>query len=166
MYSLRQYLSALDDPHGLTRTLGEATLCRDEQGRALYTAGNSAAVFRIRHEGKVHALRCYFRPMRHLAEIYGERFLPQELYLHTDPDRGEWVDVVLNDWIEGETLHTVVEQAAIRKDTERLARLSAAFDRLALALVSDDRAHGDLKPENIIVATDGRRRGCSYKKDY
>lgn len=156
MYSLRQYLSALDDPHGLTRTLGEVTLCRDEQGRALCTAGNSAAVFRIRHEGRVRALRCYFRPMRHLAEIYGERFLPQELYLHTDPDRGEWVDVVLNDWIEGETLHTAIGQAAIRKDAERLARLSAAFDRLALALVADDRAHGDLKPENIIVAADDR----------
>ena len=33
----------------------------------------------------------------------------------------------------------------------RLAGLSAAFDTLAAAMVSDRTAHGDLKPENLIV---------------
>ncbi len=156
LYSLRQYLLTLDDPHGLTRRLGEVTLCRDEKGRARYSAGNSAAVFRIRREGRECALRCYFRPMRRLAAIYGERYLPQELYLYTTPAEGEWVDAVLCDWVEGETLHAAVARAAAEGDVSRLAELSAAFDRLAFELVADDRAHGDLKPENIIVATDGR----------
>lgn len=156
MFSLRQYLSALEDPRGLTRTLGDVELCRDERGRPLYSTGNSAAVFRIRHAGKVCALRCYFRPMRHLAEIYGDRFLPQELYLHTSPEQGRWVDVVLGDWIEGITLQTTIAQAAAAGDKPRLTRLSAAFDHLALALLADPRAHGDLKPENIIVAPDER----------
>ncbi|MDE7305456.1 MAG: protein kinase [Alistipes sp.] len=156
MFSLRQYLLTLEEPHGLTRTLGDAVLCRDRQGRPLYTAGNSAAVFRIRRQGREYALRCYFRPMAHAAEIYGERLLPKELYLYTStPEHGEWVDVVLNDWIDGETLHAAVAQAAGQGDTKRLKRLSDAFDRLALELVSDDRAHGDLKPENIIAAPDG-----------
>lgn len=155
LYSLRQYLLTLEDPHGLTRTLGEAELCRDGRGRPLYSTGNSAAVFRIRRGGKMYALRCYFRPMRRLAAIYGERYLPRELYLYTTPEAGEWVDAVLCDWVEGETLHAALARAAEAGDGERLAQLSEAFDRLALELVTDDRAHGDLKPENLIVTPEG-----------
>ncbi len=150
-FTLGQYLSTLADPHGLTRTLGEIALCRDDRGRPLYSVGNSAAVFRIRHEGRIRALRCYMRPMRHLREIYGERLLPRELFLFTSPTGGVWADVVVDTWIEGTTLQEAIAEAATAADTARLARLSEAFDRLAAALVADDRAHGDLKPENIIV---------------
>ncbi len=156
MYSLRQYLQTLEDPHGLTRRLGEASLCRDDRGRAIYSTGNSAAVFRIRCQGRTCALRCYFRPMRRLAAIYGDRYLPRELYLYTTPEQGRWVDAVLCDWVEGQTLHAAIARAAESGDGERLAQLSEAFDRLALELVTDDRAHGDFKPENLILTPDGR----------
>ena len=49
-------------------------------------------------------------PPRHLAEIYGERLLPQELYLYDSPRSGVRVDVVLGDWIEGATLHEAVSR--------------------------------------------------------
>jgi len=158
LFSLRRYLLTLEEPRGLTRTLGEIELCRDDRGRPCCTAGNSAAVFRIRREGRECALRCYFRPMRHSAAIYGDRYLPQELYLYATPSEGEWVDAVLCDWVEGETLHAAIAQAAAAGDVRRLGRLSEAFDRLALELVADDRAHGDLKPENIIVTPTGDLR--------
>ena len=53
MFTLRQYLLALLDSRGLTRTLGEIDVCRDEQGRPCFSAGNSAAVFRIRLGGRI-----------------------------------------------------------------------------------------------------------------
>lgn len=95
---LRQYLATLADSRGLTRTLGEIELCRDAQGRPLVSVGNSAAVFRIRHAGRICALRCYLRPPRHLREIYGTRLLEGELYLYETPTHGVWTDVVLDDW--------------------------------------------------------------------
>ena len=49
-------------------------------------------------------LKCYTRPKRNLREIYGQRCLHDELYIHTDRRHGQWVDVVLDEWIEGETL--------------------------------------------------------------
>lgn len=156
MHTLRQYLISLSDPCGLTRTLGEVEVCRDAAGRPCFSAGNSAAVFRIRHEGRIRSLRCYLRPQRHLREIYGERLLERELYLYTSPASGVWVDVVIGDWIEGVSLHEAIAEAAAARDTERLKRLSAAFDRLAAGLVTDDWAHGDLKPENMLVDNDGR----------
>ncbi|MFR6634645.1 MAG: WG repeat-containing protein [Alistipes onderdonkii] len=146
MFTLRQYLTTLADTHGLTKTLGGMEVCRDSRGRMCYTVGNSAIVFRVRHEGHIRSLRCYMHPPRHLAEIYGERLLPQELYLYDSPRSGVWVDVVLGDWIEGATLHEAVAEAAAAEDATRLGQLAAAFDRLAARLTSDDWAHGDLKP--------------------
>lgn len=155
MYTLSQYLMTLSDPDGLTRTLGAVEVCRDPKGRMCFSVGNSAAVFRIRHEGRIRSLRCYLRPQRHLKEIYGERLLERELYLYTSPESGVWVDAVIGEWIEGEDLHTAIARAAEADDRTRLGELAGAFDRLAAAMVADDRAHGDLKPENILVDRSG-----------
>lgn len=166
VYTIRQYLLTLFDSRGLTRTLGEIDVCHDEQGRPCFSAGNSAAVFRIRRGGRIRSLRCYLRPMRHLKEIYGDRLLEKELYLYTSAQTGVWVDAVLGDWIEGITLHEAAAQAAARRDRERLQILARLFDRLALALVTDDCAHGDLKPENIIVSGDGALHPIDFDASY
>ena len=158
MYTLRQYLTTLEEPSGLCRTLEPFELCRDQQGRPLYAVGNSAAVFRIRREGRLQALRCYMRPAEHLAEIYGSRLLTRELFLYTlytSPDEGVWCDVVVDDWVEGRTLREEIDLALQAADRERLGALANRFDRLAARLVADDWAHGDLKPENIVVRPSG-----------
>ena len=155
MYTLRQYLLTLLDSHGLTRTLGDVELCRDELNRPCFSVGNSAAVFRIRIGACIRSLRCYLRPVRHLREIYGDRLLEKELYLYTSAETGLWVDAVIGDWIEGETLHDAIVCAATSHDRERLRRIAESFDKQAAAWLADDRAHGDLKPENIIVGKDG-----------
>lgn len=158
MFTLRQYLTALSDPSGLTRTLRDLEPCRDAAGRLRFAAGNSAAVFRVRVGGRLCALRCYFRPMRNLRAIYGERFLTAELFLHDTPTTGRWADVVLCDWIEGPTLEEAVAEAAGRADRRRLASLVAAFDRWAARSIPEPWAHGDLKPENLVVAPEGELR--------
>ena len=155
MYTLRQYLLSLTDSHSLTRTLGEIALCHDKMGHPIYTAGNSAVVFRAMIHGKMHALRCYLKPMRHLREIYGERLLEKELYIYHTSTRGEWVDVVVDEWIEGESLTTRIERASREEDHTELKRLAEAFDHLALGLIAAEWAHGDLKPDNIIVDSEG-----------
>ena len=166
MYALSQYLLSLEDTLGLTRTSGEWSLCRRPDGRAWYAAGNTAIVFRVCIEGRDRALRCYRRPMRHLREIYGDRLRERELFLYTGLDSGVWVDVVVDDWIEGETLRYTLFEAVRRRDVTQLAHLSLAFDTLGLALVTDDRAHGDLKPENILVDVAGRLHPIDLDASY
>ena len=166
MFTLRQYLLSLSESRGLTRTLGEVELYRDELGRPCYSAGNSAVVFRIRRNGRIQSLRCYLRTMRHLREIYGDKLLEKELYIYTSSETGVWVDVVLGDWIEGMTLHETAAEAVRTRDTERLRSLAEAFDALAAGMVADDCAHGDLKPENIIVDPAGKLHPIDFDAAY
>lgn len=73
---------------------------------------------------------------------------------------------MLDDWIEGETLDRVVRRAAQAGECARLHDLAAAFDRLAAELLADERAHGDLKPENIVVGTDGGLHPIDFDAAY
>lgn len=154
--TIPQYLSAMSDTYGLTKTLGVIDICRAENGEPDYKVGNNSIIFRIRHEGRVKMLKCYTRNKQNTRRIYGEKCLHDELYIHSDCTHGEWVDVVLDDWIEGETLHRAIH--ANRGNAAALLSLAERFDRMALALLQKDWAHGDLKPENIIVTPSGEMR--------
>lgn len=155
MYSLAQYLVALEELPALSRTLGAWSLCRRDDGRPWFAAGNTAIVFCIACGTERRALRCYRQPMPHLRAIYGERLLERELYLFAGATGGVWVDVVAEPWIEGGSLREAIFEAVRRADCAALTRLSCAFDRLAADLLREEWAHGDLKPENMRVDAAG-----------
>ncbi len=159
-----RYLSSLAQPYGLTRTLGELELCRDGDGNPIFSVGNSAVVFKIRHEGRIRKLRCYTRPKRNLRAIYRDKFLPSELFVYTDGNRGEWCDVVVEEWTEGATLHCEIVRSL--DNPARLKELARMFDAFALGILGEEWAHGDLKPENIIVGTDGRLHAIDFDAMY
>ena len=96
LHSIRQFIEALQDPYGLTRTLGEIEVCRSSDGEPLRWVGNSAVVFKIRCGGRYKMLKCYTRPMEHLEAIYQEKLLRQELYVWQADGQGEWCDVVID----------------------------------------------------------------------
>lgn len=151
MFTLRQYLFSLEDPFGLCRTLRDFSLERDASGRVRYTVGNAAVTFPIQMDGHRYALRCYFSPSPRLKQIYGEEYLERELFLYDAPPHGRWVDVVLTSWVEGEEMASAIKRAAEAYDRTMLSALAERFDRLAIKLLEAPWAHGDLKPENIIV---------------
>lgn len=155
-HSIRQYIETLEEPSGLTRTLGEIEVCRTTAGDPIRMAGNSAVVFKILHQGRPKMLKCYTRSMPHLDKIYGEKFLRGELYVWEADGRSEWCDVVVDDWIDGVTLLQAIFRATQAGDQAQLRLLAREFDRLALDLLHSDWAHGDLKPENILVTESGK----------
>ena len=162
MISVRQYLFSVGNSRGLTRTLGRIDVCRNADGRMCYRAGNSAVVFKIRRGGACYALRCYTRKTRNLEAVYGPKLLRGELFVYRDDRQGEWTDVVVDRWVEGQTLHERIAAA----DRAEFARLAEAFDRLAAAMTADDCAHGDLKPENIVVRPDGTLRLIDFDASF
>ena len=158
--TIPQYLTALNDTYGLTRTLGVIDVLRDGHGKPLFTVGNNSVLFTVRHEGRLKMLKCYTRPKRNLRRIYGDGCLHNELFIHKDRSNGEWVDVVLYDRIEGQDLRRVIAETL--GDSEAMERLAREFDRFALDLLRQEWAHGDLKPENIIVDPAGRMHPIDF----
>ena len=145
---MHQCIKSIENPYGLTRTLGLFKVLG-------YCTGNSAAIFEVlADDGRHLRLKCYTRPKEILDAIYGDRLLKDELYVFTG-DTGVWIDVVADEWIEGVTLGEAVREAAAAADTERLATLAERFDSMARGMLARDWAHGDLKPDNIIVTPDG-----------
>ncbi len=111
-------------------------------------------------------LKCYTRTKPHLAEIYGDKLHPQEIYIHNDEGHGKWVGVVIDQWIEGETLTKTICRAANERNDELLRHLATQFDLLAQRMLSEPSAHGDLKPDNIIVGNDGQLHLIDFDAAY
>lgn len=151
MFTLRQYLFSAEDPYNLFRTLDRIEFERDSRGELCYSVGNAAVTFRVLIAGERHALRCYFHPSSRRKRIYQAEYLEREFFIYDTPPHGRWVDVVLTRCVEGEELGGILSRAASAGDKTLLASLSERFDRLACELLDAPWAHGDLKPENIIL---------------
>lgn len=163
IFSVFQYLKALADPVGRFRTLGVPRVVP----AGSFRTGNDAVVFRVVSEGRTMMLKCYLRKPQAIEERCACsqrtpltaycRWLDRELTIDDDAGGTTEVGVTVGEWIEGRTLADEILDAVVERDAERLARLSAEFDRLALALLGQEWAHGDLKPENIVCSPNGMR---------
>ncbi len=166
--TITDYIHALDSDHATLRTIRAPLLQRDEYGVPEIIAGNSAVIFPYTdRDGRRRFFKCHIRPNPHLRTIYEyvwhhrptilpeARLLPGELFVHTTDGRSGWIDVVEGAWIEGETLARAISGAAKARDRQRLGALADAFDRLLCTLRECEWAHGDIKPENIVVGTSG-----------
>ena len=120
--------------------------------------GNHAVVCRCVDEGsgELISLKCYPRRRRNASMIYGMAYLPDEAEIHTINGVMS-VDVVATPWIEGCSLDKM-----FRNPKSDYLRLSHAFDSMAYGMLCAPRAHGDIKPENIIVATSGDMHLIDY----
>jgi ribosomal protein S18 acetylase RimI-like enzyme len=115
--------------------------------------GNSAIVFEVMFEGRKMALRVYMRKHPNLQAIYGDRYYPKELLVHSSHTDYTLADVVLCDWYEGESLQRKIEQCYDKPS--KMRALSKMFEEFAISLLNERWAHGDIKPENIILSSDG-----------
>lgn len=151
MLSIADIVDAVAFPFSVWRTLGGLT-AEMHDGRPVYVAGNAAVSFRVRYRGERKMLKCYTRTNENLKTIYGAAYRAKELCVIDMVGRHHWVDCLLMDYVEGRTLDEAICAATTEAE---FVVLAAGFDRMACELLSSERAHGDLKPENIIVRDDG-----------
>lgn len=162
MTSINDIVDALASPFAQWRTLrGVEVVCRD--GMPDYFTGNASVIFRIKLKGANKILKCYTRHNPNLQAIYGNDFHPTELGVSNILGQQSWVDCLVTDYIEGVTLHEMLCKPLSQDDLQELAE---EFDRFALELLNKEYAHGDLKPENIIVCDDGTMRAIDWDAAY
>ncbi|MBR5771078.1 MAG: hypothetical protein IKY20_05900 [Alistipes sp.] len=96
------------------------------------------------------ALKCYPHKRRNSRAIYGDALYEDELVVYNLVGRLECIDVVVMPWIDGRTLDRLFGDPATNYHT-----LLSHFESFALDILRGERAHGDIKPENIVVQSNG-----------
>lgn len=140
-------------------------------GLPVMSGGNFAVVFKMKDErdGKLYAVKCFLREQEGRAESYKLiadelefvssnyltpiKYLEKELFVDTKNSDENEFPVLLMDWVEGKTLDKYLRENL--NDRYALEILAYRFSQLAQWLMPQPFAHGDLKPDNILVREDG-----------
>ena len=143
----------------------------DADGQPVMSSGNFAVVFKMKDErdGKLYAVRCFHRDQEGRAESYrlieeelkdvaspylvSFRYIDKELFVDSGQIDETEFPVLLMDWVEGITLDKYLRENL--DDQYALEMLAYRFSLLAQWLIPQPFAHGDLKPDNILVREDG-----------
>ena len=84
--------------------------------------------------------------------ITSVKYMEKELFVDSQCEEDEF-PVLLMDWVEGETMETYI--AANYHNQSAMSMLCYRFGKMAAWLRSQSFAHGDVKPDNIIIRPDG-----------
>ena len=167
---ISEYLAAIREAKDNLDKLSHLVPVMDKYGEPYRSSGAFAVVFKMKDEqtGKCYALKCFTEEQEGRAEAYRQiaeelefvdspyitsvKYLEKEMFVDSNCEDEEF-PVLLMDWIEGETMETYI--AANYTDTHAMAMLCYRFCKMAAWLRSQSFAHGDIKPDNIMVRPDG-----------
>ena len=167
---ISEYVRAMQDPAGNLDQLAHLVPVLDDHGEPMRSSGAFAVVFKMKDEstGKEYALKCFTEDQEGRAEAYRQiadelesvdstyvtsvKYLEKELFVDSNCDDDEF-PVLLMDWIEGETMDRYIAENLY--DNYAMSMLCYRFCKMAAWLRSQPFAHGDIKPDNIMVRPDG-----------
>ena len=168
---ISEYVEAVRNAEDNFDKLRDLRPVTDGNGDPVMTGGGFAVVFKMRDEkkDKLYAVKCFLKDQQNRAENYRMiaeelefvsssfltkfQYLDNELFVDSANADGDEFPVLLMDWVEGTNLDQYIRQHL--HDSYQLHLLAYQFSRLALWLMPQPFAHGDLKPDNIMVREDG-----------
>ena len=167
---ISEYVKAIQDAGDNLEQLAHLTPVLDDHGEPYRSSGAFAVVFKMldKRTGKYYALKCFTEEQQGRAEAYRQiadeldlldssyitsvKYMEKELFVDSQCEEDEF-PVLLMDWVEGETMEAYI--AANYHNQSAMSMLCYRFGKMAAWLRSQSFAHGDVKPDNIIIRPDG-----------
>ena len=174
---ISEYVRAIQDASNNLDKLAHLVPVLDDHGEPYRSSGAFAVVFKMKDEqtGKCYALKCFTEEQEGRAEAYLQiadelefvdssyitsvKYLDKEIFVDSSCVEDEF-PVLLMDWIDGETMESYI--AENYQDNYAMAMLCYRFCKMAAWLRSQPFAHGDIKPDNIMVRPDGNLTLVDY----
>ena len=167
---ISEYVKAIQDAGDNLEELAHLTPVLDDYGEPYRSSGAFAVVFKMQDKstGKYYALKCFTEEQEGRADAYRQiadelgmvdspyitsvKYMEKELFVDSQCEEDEF-PVLLMDWVEGETMEAYI--AANYHNQSAMSMLCYRFGKMAAWLRSQSFAHGDVKPDNIIIRPDG-----------
>ena len=169
---ISEYVRAIQDASNNLDKLAHLVPVLDDHGEPYRSSGAFAVVFKMKDEqtGKCYALKCFTEEQEGRAEAYLQiadelefvdssyitsvKYLDKEIFVDSSCVEDEF-PVLLMDWIDGETMESYIAENYQDNYAMAMAMLCYRFCKMAAWLRSQPFAHGDIKPDNIMVRPDG-----------
>ena len=167
---ISEYVKAIQDAGDNFDKLAYLTPVLDDHGEPYRSSGAFAVVFKMldKRTGKYYALKCFTEEQEGRADAYRQiadeldlldssyitsvKYMEKELFVDSQCEEDEF-PVLLMDWVDGETMEAYI--AANYHNQSAMSMLCYRFGKMAAWLRSQSFAHGDVKPDNIIICPDG-----------
>ena len=167
---ISEYVKTIQDAGDNLEQLAHLTPVLDDHGEPYRSSGAFAVVFKMQDKstGKYYALKCFTEEQEGRADAYRQiadeldmvdspyitsvKYMEKELFVDCQCEEDEF-PVLLMDWVEGETMEAYI--AANYHNQSAMSMLCYRFGKMAAWLRSQSFAHGDVKPDNIIIRPDG-----------
>ena len=168
---ISEYLEAIKSSEDNFEELSYLRPVLGSDGLPIMSVGGFSVVFKMKdgQSGKLYAVKCFTKEQEGRAEAFREiakelkdisstylvsvQYLEKELFVDTNQTTETEFPILLMDWVEGKTLDKYLRENL--DDKYALEMLAYRFNQLAQWLIPQPFAHGDLKPDNILVRDDG-----------
>ncbi len=168
---ISEYIEAIKSAEDNFKELTNIRPVLTDDSQPVMTSGNFAVVFKMQDEqsGKYYALKCFTKEQEGRTKSYKLiadelefvsstyltpiKYLEKELFVDTNQTSETEFPVLLMDWVDGIPMDKYIQKNINNQYT--LEMLAFRFSKLATWLLAQPYAHGDLKPDNILVKEDG-----------
>ena len=176
--NLSEYVKAIANAGDNLAELKHLVPVPDEHGEPYRSSGAFAVVFKMKDPkmGQFYALKCFTEEQEGRAEAYRKigtelegmrsgyftsmRYYERELFVDSSVSSESEFPVLLMEWVEGQTMENYI--AKYYQDSYKMGLLCHLFCKMASWLRIQPFAHGDIKPDNIMVGEKGELTLIDY----